>query len=158
MMRWLALLLFLSTSAFADAPSTIANDDSCDAALLQELRSAFSSGTISRPDCAIVKNVGGAHNDAAGYATIDVVANRNANSPLSEGGAAETVIATALPYTFYDLYTPGAALRTTFQHFPPRSASGDVAGWRRAGGRQRLFAGVGILDARGHRPGAVSRS
>jgi hypothetical protein len=34
MMRWLALLLFLSTSAFAGAPTTTDNDDSCDISML----------------------------------------------------------------------------------------------------------------------------
>ncbi|HEY6141317.1 MAG TPA: hypothetical protein VI670_26475 [Thermoanaerobaculia bacterium] len=152
----------------ADAATTCAsNPGAIDAALLAELRSAFTTGTISRPDCAIMKNVGSNNHgqDAVGYATIDVVANCNATSPLSplyfngeilfdnvllgdyqhlnpnpatgnyaggnplvhiravpEGGAAGTVMATELPYTFYDLYTPGAAVRTQDRRQPLPSA------------------------------------
>ncbi|HKS23089.1 MAG TPA: hypothetical protein VJZ76_09855 [Thermoanaerobaculia bacterium] len=152
----------------ADAATTCAsNPGAIDAALLAELQPAFTTGTISRPDCPIVKNVGSNNHgpDAVGYATIDVVANCNATSPLSplyfnseilfdnvllgdyqhlnpnpatgnyaggnplvhiravpEGGGAGTVMATELPYTFYDLYTTGAAARTQDRRQPLPSA------------------------------------
>src|SRR5205823_14706827 len=52
-------------------------------ALLQELRSAFTTGKIAAPGCATVNRVGGTHPNAIGYATVDVVANCNATSPLA---------------------------------------------------------------------------
>ena len=55
------------------------------AALLDELRDAFTLGKISAPGCAVVKDVGGKHFNAIGYATIDVVANCNTTSPLGAG-------------------------------------------------------------------------
>jgi len=152
----------------ADAATTCAsNPGPIDAALLAELRSAFTTGNISRPDCMVANKVGSNNHgaNAVGYATIDVVANCNANSPLSafyfdrellfdnvllgdaqhlspnsvtgnyaggnplvhiravpEGGAAGSVVATDLPYTFYDLYTTGAAVRTQDRRQPLPSA------------------------------------
>src|SRR5207244_907724 len=124
-------------------------------AALADLRSAFPTGQIAAPSCAIVNPVCAVHSLAVGYATIDVVANCNATSPSSpdyflreilfdnvltgdyqhlnpnpatgnyaggnplvhirvvpEGGAAGSFAPTALPYTFYDLYTNGTFPRT----------------------------------------------
>jgi hypothetical protein len=150
----------------ADANSTCATSPGpLGASLLAELQTAFTKGIVSAPGCAIVNNVGGVHANAVGYATIDVVANCNAHSPLAadyftheilfdnvltgdyqhvnpnpatgnyaggnplvhiravpEGGTAGAFLETALPYTFYDLYTTGSPLRTQDRRQPLPSA------------------------------------
>ena len=71
-----------------DAASTCSSDPGpLSAALVAELRDAFATGKISTPGCTNVNRVGGRHTNtnAVGYATIDVVANCNATSPLAPG-------------------------------------------------------------------------
>ena len=135
------------------------------AALLADLRLAFTRGQIPEPGCAIVRPVGGFHNLAVGFATIDVVANCNTTSPaaaeyftgeilfdnvltgdyqhlnpdpatgnlaagsplvhiraIPPGGAAGASVPTSLPYTFYDVYTARAPLRTQDRRQPLPSA------------------------------------
>jgi hypothetical protein len=149
-----------------DAATTCSNNPGpFGASLLADLQAAFTKGTISAPGCAIVNKVVGVHANAIGYATVDVVANCNATSPLAagyftreilfdnvltgdyqhmnpnpatgnyaggnplvhiravpEGGAAGAFAATALPYTFYDLYTTGAPNRAQDRRQPLPSA------------------------------------
>jgi len=135
-----------------DAATTCANlPGSLGPTLTADLRTAFTTGKIAAPGCAVVHNVGGLHVNAIGYATIDVVADCDTQSPVGptyfgeilfdnvltgdyqdlnpnpatgnyaggnplvhiravpEGGSAGQVIATSLPYTFYDLYTAGTS-------------------------------------------------
>ena len=144
-----------------DAIETCSSNPGSLLALLPDLRAAFTTGKIAAPGCTNVKPAGGPHSNAVGYATIDVVANCNATSPLQsayftseilfdnvltgdyqhinpnpatgnyaggnplvhiravpEGGPAGTLVATNLPYTFYDLYTTGAPRRTQDRRQP----------------------------------------
>jgi hypothetical protein len=133
-----------------------------DPQLLKELQSAFTWGTVIVPGCApVTPGYYTVRANAVGYATIDVVANCNATSPVQagyftneilfdnvltgdvqhinpnqatgnyaggnplvhiraipEGGPAGALIATPLPYTFYDLYTTGAASRRADRRQP----------------------------------------
>ncbi len=147
----------------ADAAATCSsNPGVLDKALLRELQTAFTNGTVTRPDCTITNPAGSLqYPNAFGYATIDVVGNCRPTSPsdpryftnellfdnvltgdyqhvnpnpvignyaggnplvhiraVPEGGPAGAVVPTRLPYTFYDLYTSGAAARTQDRRQP----------------------------------------
>jgi len=84
-------------------------------ALRNDLRTAFTKGTVTAPGCAIVKSVGGVHQNAVGYATIDVVANCNSNSPLSSAYFANEIL--------FDNVLTG-----DYQHINPNPATGNYAG------------------------------
>jgi hypothetical protein len=83
--------------------------------LLSELQSAFTTGKIAAPGCAAVKPVGGPHPNAVGYATIDVVANCNATSPLQPGYFTNELL--------FDNVLTG-----DYQHVNPNPATGNYAG------------------------------
>ena len=162
-----------------DAATTCSsNPGQLSPALLLDLQSAFTTGNVAAPGCAVVNAAGGTHANAIGYATIDVVANCNATSPLApeyfnkeilfdnvltgdyqhinpdpatgnyaggnplvhiraipEGGAAGVFAVTALPFTFYDLYTSAALWRTQDRRQPlpsaflPRFIQGGLGGF-----------------------------
>ncbi|HEV2721175.1 MAG TPA: hypothetical protein VG323_14225, partial [Thermoanaerobaculia bacterium] len=83
-------------------------------ALLADLKAAFVKGTVTAPNCAIVKPVGGVHANAVGYATIDVVGNCNPTSPLTTRYFGELL---------YDNVLTG-----DYQHINPNPATGNYAG------------------------------
>jgi hypothetical protein len=84
-------------------------------ALLLDLQSAFTSGKIAAPGCTIVNAVGGTHANAIGYATIDVVANCNATSPLA-------------PEYFTKEILFDNVLAGDYAHVNPNPATGNYAG------------------------------
>ena len=98
-----------------DAASTCSSDPGpLSAALVAELRTAFTIGQISAPGCTIVNRVGGAHTNAIGYVTIDVVANCNATSPLAPGYFTSEIL--------FDNVLTG-----DYQHVSPNPATGNYS-------------------------------
>jgi hypothetical protein len=124
------------------------NPGSLPGGLVAAIRTALTTGSFSLTSC---DKIGAIHANAAGYATVDVVANCTARAPsdplyytndllfdnvligdyqqigelastfdaggnpmvhiraVPEGGGAGSNVATGLPYTFYDRYTPAAS-------------------------------------------------
>jgi hypothetical protein len=83
-------------------------------AMVDDLRKAFTGGTLALPGCASAA-VGNVHGNAVGYATIDVVANCNANSPVDAAYFANDVL--------FDNVLTG-----DYQHINPNPATGNYAG------------------------------
>src|SRR5207244_1242680 len=99
-----------------DAVATCANNPGIlDAALVTELQSAFRTGKIAAPGCAIVNLVAGTHPNAVGYATIDVVANCRPTSPLGSDYFTKEIL--------FDNVLTG-----DYQHINPNPAIGNYAG------------------------------
>jgi len=84
-------------------------------ALLNDVRTAFTAGKVAAPGCAIVNDVGGLHRNAAGFVTIDVVANCNATSPLDSRYFTREIL--------FDNVLTG-----DYQGISPNPATGNYAG------------------------------
>src|SRR5207248_1389456 len=99
-------------------PDTVATCGSSpgtiEASLLADLQTVFTTGKLTAPSCAPA-TAGGSHANAVGYATIDVVANCNATSPLASGYFANDLL--------FDNVLTG-----DYQHVNPNPATGNFAG------------------------------
>jgi hypothetical protein len=98
-----------------DAIATCSSTPGSLGALLPDLRAAFTTGKIAPPGCTTVKPAGYVHANAIGYATIDVVANCNATSPLQSSYFTSEIL--------FDNVLTG-----DYQHINPNQATGNYAG------------------------------